>query len=331
MNKKNIIELVLFLIIILFLYGCTGNISNNEEEKNIYDKYNINNSYVAKFFNDAEFAISLIFDDNDTAHYEIGYDILKNNNLVATFNVSPGYVDFPTMYLPGYTKLQEIGCEIGAHGWYHIDMTSLDASQVEIHMCKKPIELIKNYFGVVPISISLNNAQVNDNIRNLFKRYYYVSKHVQLTDIERDKLPMLSSTDFNSVVKCIENARKNNKWLMIAMHGLEGSGWKNGCITKKMFSDICGYLNKNKYYVGTSGEVGLYEYLYSNVELNIVNISESYAEIIPKISADFKYPDGYEKIITVCIPCSNGEYEKINFNFNTDSRICVSKMGVVVK
>ena len=36
-----------------------------------------------------------------------------------------------------YSSLQEIGCEIGAHGWYHIDMTTISDNQLELHMCKK--------------------------------------------------------------------------------------------------------------------------------------------------------------------------------------------------
>ena len=47
------------------------------DDFNIYDNYNINYTYISKFHNNAEFAESLIFDDNDISHYDIVFPILN--------------------------------------------------------------------------------------------------------------------------------------------------------------------------------------------------------------------------------------------------------------
>lgn len=322
-------KLTVIINISISLFACLS-CDNTNVAYNIYDTYDINNAYIAKFLNDEEFAVSFVFDDNNLAHYEKGFPIFNKYKIPATFNVSPGYSDFPTVYMPGYLKLQEIGCEIGAHGYYHINLTTLPSTEIELHMCTKPIELITNYFGKRPISVSLNNAQANQQVEDLFKKYYFVSKHVSLTKIQRASVAWLSSMNVNNdfILHLLED-KKNKQWFIVALHGIDEEGWNP--ISSSQLEEMCKYCVENNIKVGTSGEIGLYEYLYANTSLKIVNISETYAEIIPVLPENFNYPSGYDKTVTVVIPVVGGMKEKCNFDFNKNTRIRISNGGIAVE
>ena len=308
-------------IIFLFIFPLIVSCKSVKDEK----AYFVRASYVSKFLNGRYFAVSLIFDDNNTAHFEKGYPIFEKYGIKATFNVSPGYNDFTEVYLPGYAKLKEIGCEIGAHGWYHINLTTLPPGEVELHMCKKPIELITNYFGERPISVSLNNAQANEQIEALFRKYYYVSKHVSLTNIERNGVAWLSTMSIeDDFIPALEKAQEEGRWLIIALHGIDDSGWNP--ISSSQLEQICKICVERDIYVDTGGVLGLYEYLYDNTYLKFPNDNE----IVPCIKDNLKWPDGYEKIITVCIPSSEG-IMNCNFDFSCNKHIVIGKYGVVVE
>lgn len=316
-----------FLVVSMLCFYAVACSNNNEV--NVTDYYDINNCYVAKFINNEEFAVSLVFDDNDISHYERGYPILKKYGIPATFNVSPGYKDFTEVYLRGYLELQSIGCEIGAHGFYHIDLTTLSESELELHMCKKPIELISSYFGKRPVSVSLNNAQSNEQIRRLFEEYYFVSKHLFLTDIERGGLPYISSMTFDDIKLSIDRCKKDKLWGIIALHGIDDSGWNP--ITSSQLESVCKYLVEKKIKAGTTGEIGLYEYLYANTTLRVSYVSGEYAEIIPELPTIFNYPDDYDKIVSICIPTMDNDVLVINFDFRKDTKICISGKEVVLR
>lgn len=311
-----------FSIMIVCMFSCSP-VANHC----VVGEYLVEEAYVAKFKNDVPFAVSLVFDDNDIAHFEKIYPILKKWNLVATFNVSPGYQDFESTYKEGYSNLKNIGCEIGAHGWYHLDLTTLNPNDVELHMCKKPIELIQRYFNTTPVSISLNNAQTNKQIDDLFRKYFFVSKHASLTNVDRSGIPILSSTTFDDVKNKLDDAKQTKKWCIIALHGVDGSGWSNGSIESSLFEKICELLVEKKILVDTSGEIGLYEYLYENTQLQLKK-SVNLVEIVPVLPNGFIYPENWNKQITIIVPKLNNEKEVITFDFRKNSKIVISELGI---
>ena len=118
--------------------------------------------------------------------------------------------------------------------------------------------------------------------------------------------------------------------MIIALHGVDGSGWTDGSIRSDLLDQVCAYLKKSNTYVSTSDDLGLYEYLYANATLIVNKISNSYIEIIPKLPDLLRYPDGWRKEITVVIPIGNIS-EVINFDFKKDTKISISANGIYVQ
>ena len=84
---------------------------------------------------------------------------------------------------------------------------------------------------------------------------------------------------------------------------------------------------RKKILVDTSGEIGLYEYLYENTQLQLKK-SVNLVEIVPVLPNGFIYPENWNKQITIIVPKLNNEKEVITFDFRKNSKILISELGI---
>lgn len=107
---------------------------------------------------DSAHQVAFTFDDGNLSDLEIGAPVLNEAGMTAQFFVLAGRVGMPGSL--GETEiriLQEMGHEIGSHGWDHVDWTGLDAAgrTREIdeaktrlsEICGRPIEAASIPFG----------------------------------------------------------------------------------------------------------------------------------------------------------------------------------------
>jgi hypothetical protein len=196
-------------------------------------------------------------------------------------------------------------------------------------MVSMPIQLIQRYIGVTPVSISFPNSAVNSHCQELFEKYYYVSKQLSLTDIERVGLPFTTSTSMNDVIQSIKNGENKNQWIVFGMHGIDGSGWKDGTISSQFFQDILKYVQNENIYVGTQGDIGLYEYLSNSIELDVDRIGIDEIIITPLGFNSLRYPDDHPAIISICIPMKK-QSKDINIITNNEEAIVLDGDKIMI-
>ena len=127
-------------------------------------------------------------------------------------------------------------------------------------------------------------------------------------------------TNFEEVIALLEQAKMQNKLCILALHGVDGSGWADGSISSNLFENICKYLKDNNFNVNTLSYHALYEYLFANTSLNY-HIFDNKVILKPILNID-RWPKNYKKIITLKITNKilNKEYI-INFDFDYNDHI----------
>lgn len=89
--------------------------------------------------------VCFTFDDGNVSDIEIGAPLLNAHGLKARFFVLAGRTDQPHFLSAAHIcQLQEMGHQIGSHGWDHVDWTGLDETGMtrEIREAKAAIEAV---------------------------------------------------------------------------------------------------------------------------------------------------------------------------------------------
>lgn len=108
---------------------------------------------VKRWFNDAESAIALTFDDGFKAHYEHAFPILKQYNMPSTFFVNSGNLvkrgetqKERYGFWEDFKEMADAGFEIASHSYSHPDLTTISYS-VLVNELKKDKEQIETNIG----------------------------------------------------------------------------------------------------------------------------------------------------------------------------------------
>jgi peptidoglycan/xylan/chitin deacetylase (PgdA/CDA1 family) len=191
-------------------------------------------------------AISLTFDDARASQPKVGAAVLDQYGVKATFFVVPGAV---SESLEGWKKVVASGHEIGNHSLNHpcsgnfpwsrskaIENYTIDQMRGELIEANKKIESLlgvksetfaypcgqkfvgrgketKSYVPVVAELFLLGRGWMDEGPNDPA-----FCDFAQLTGVEMD------GKDFDAVLPLIENAKKNQQWLVLAGHEMGESG-----------------------------------------------------------------------------------------------------------
>ena len=225
-------------------------------------------------------ALSLSFDDARNSQVEGGTALLDKYGVKATFYVVPSAVE---KKLEGWKKAVASGHEIANHSLTHpcsgnfiwsrnkaIEEYSLEKMRQELMQSN---QRIKELLGVTPVSFAYPCGQTFVG-RGVDTRSYVpvvaslftsgrtwlneapndptYADFAQLTGIESD------GKDFAQILPVLEEAKKNNLWVVLAGHEMNKSG--NQTTRLEMLEKLMQYANdpKNEIWLAPVGTVAKY-------------------------------------------------------------------------
>ncbi|ERS97434.1 hypothetical protein HMPREF1624_05601 [Sporothrix schenckii ATCC 58251] len=130
--------------------------------------------------------VAITFDDGPYLYTGALLDILKNNNVTATFfvvgnNGAKGMINDPTTGYPAILRrMVADGHQIGSHTWSHQDLSAVTAAQRKDQIVKNEIALA-DVLGVFPTYLRPPYTRWNQDALNDLKTYGY---HVLNYDID---------------------------------------------------------------------------------------------------------------------------------------------------
>lgn len=238
----------------------------------------IKSAAIAKWLDGTAAAVSFTFDDNNSAQYKIIAPILEEYSFRGSFFVNPGIFATPARRhhatwndtKDGYREIARKGHEIGNHSWSHANLTRLNTREEIVAQVTRPLDVIKEDIGVRPVSFvhpfNKSNKIVDEIVfeHHLFAR---ISSTASLSD--RIIGPIGSKRHNGALPSRFENALKNNGWLIIAGHGVEGEGWRP--VSAEFLHEICRMIIEadRTIFVGTFAEVAAYEHIRRDLEIEM--------------------------------------------------------------
>lgn len=225
-------------------------------------------------------AISITFDDARLSQVEGGTALLDEYNVKATFFVVPSAVE---KRLEGWKKATASGHEIGNHSLNHpctgnflwsrknaLEDYSLDKMRGELQEANQSIQRL---LGVTPQVFAYPCGQTFVGRGTETKSYVPVIAGMftlgrgwldespndpafcdmaQLTGMEMD------GKNFEEILPLIENAKKNNQWLVLAGHEMGESGAQTTRLT--MLRKLLQYANDpaNEVWIAPAGTIAKY-------------------------------------------------------------------------
>jgi peptidoglycan/xylan/chitin deacetylase (PgdA/CDA1 family) len=293
--KYIFLKVTIFFSIIVFTGNCNGqNIS--DEPSNFTD---LNQIKVSNWLHGANSALSFTFDDSNPAHKDIAA-ILENNGFYGSFFASPGKGNWDTLGIK-YREIVSHGHEVGSHGWSHLKLTTLPVDSIVSEVID-PINFIYEKTGVRPVSFVHPHNSTNVFIDSIVFRNYLFSRISSLYSMNNRMLTTIYSySSISDVFSLIEKSVKSKKWLIIAGHGLNNSGWEP--ITAEFLNEICNNIKsyKSNIWVGTLAEIGTYDYLRNEIKIESSFYNDG-IEIKVKNLDQNKYPNISKLPISIVIP-----------------------------
>lgn len=134
---------------------------NTKISKKTTDDIKVSIEKKNKIINPDKKVIALTFDDGPSKYTNKILEILKENDVVATFFVIGNKAN---MYKETLQKMVKNGNEIGNHSYNHKSLTKLDKDEL-IDQINKTQEIIKNITGFYPTYLRPTYGAVNNKIR----------------------------------------------------------------------------------------------------------------------------------------------------------------------
>lgn len=171
-------------------------------------------------------AIALTFDDGPTQYTQEILEILKKENVSATFFVLGNKVD---MFEDTIQKIVKSGSEIGNHSYNHKWLSRLSTEEIKSQIDKTQ-EKIKNITGIYPRYLRPTYGSINNRIRNA------TDLNIVLWDIDpkdwKNQSPektvqrILDKIDDGKIVLLHDNHKKTVKAIQLLIPKLKEKGYQ---------------------------------------------------------------------------------------------------------
>lgn len=255
--KRNYLVLVfvgLTLILLLFTLFSSNATSINNNQKG----------------NNQKGVLTLAFDDGLESQYDIAFKKMQDygykGNLFILANQTGFLEDRKLMNFEQAREMQDYGWEIGSHGMSH---TFLNEKNLNYQLVQSKEVLSSKGFVINSFSCPYGCNESIKELRKIGEENYKVVLSLDWgeNDLNSYNTKRLNSKWVNNIntpeeiCKWIEDAKKNNKWLILRFHGIDESENPNHHydISLENFEKVLKCINDSKIEVKTIKEVLGYE------------------------------------------------------------------------
>lgn len=174
--------------------------------------------------------VSLTFDDGLLSTYTNGLPLLKNYGLVSTEYIVSGKIGTSSHMSVGQIKdFQNEGSEIASHTVDHLDLTTLNSSQVDTQLSQSQATLRQLFGSSVATDFASPYGQYNYSVITAIKKYYGSHRSVDAGFNGKDGFDpydikvqnVNSDTTPAEVAGWVNHAIATNTWLVLVYHGVE--------------------------------------------------------------------------------------------------------------
>jgi peptidoglycan/xylan/chitin deacetylase (PgdA/CDA1 family) len=215
--------------------------------------------------------ITLTFDDAYLSQYQNGFSILKKYGLTATFYIVTSYLDTSGyMTTNNMLEMNSAGNEIGSHTVNHLSLITLSDSALNFELSSSQ-SILQSILGKPVTDFSSPLGDYNNNTLAAIKKYYVSNRtsddgyntksNLDLSNIQVQKVRADVSTA--TVKSWIDQAKKDNSWLVITYHRVESS-------TSDLYNTIPQDLDDQLSYIKQSG-------------VTVKPINDALSEVLPQI------------------------------------------------
>jgi len=210
--------------------------------------------------------ITFTFDDGYEEHYATAFPIFQEYNIAATAYIIVGRVGgyFGNQKLMGWDQIKELqdnGWEIGSHTLFHRNLTELDYEEINAELEFSKMVLIQNGLGVKTLAIPY--GKYNEEIKTISKKYYVAARPStwgsnSFSNLDRYNLQsfwITDSTSWEDIKSWIDEAEKNNYWIIFMIHLVRPDKSLEYTITPEDLEKIITYIKQKNIEIKTIAEV----------------------------------------------------------------------------
>ncbi len=207
--------------------------------------------------------ISINFDDGLLGSYQYGTPVLSSLGLTGTY-----YLNASTINTSSHISTQQIknlantGNEIGSHGYYHIDQTTLSKSDLsqQIQLNKSKLSGISGQsinsfavpFGVYNDTVISTVATYHTNLRDTSGALNY---KYNFNPFKIHAKVVTANTTTNEINNLIQETKNNNAWLVLVFHNISKQNSNDEyTLTTKTLTNFLNLVTKSGIKVMTNKE-----------------------------------------------------------------------------
>ncbi len=211
-------------------------------------------------------AISMTFDDGDPSHLDVALPELNSRGLKGTFFLIGNKIDRKD----DWRKILAAGHEIGNHSLDHLHVSDLKTSRDLDAQVVGAQNVLQKEFGVSVYTYGYPYTEMTPELKTLVGQSHLLARggygqgqQDLKSDSEPDWLNLPSkmtetNLSWETYQSWIDNDLKDEAWLILTIHGLEGTPWGYQPISKKIFTQLLDYLQSKDIWVDTLLRVGAY-------------------------------------------------------------------------
>lgn len=181
--------------------------------------------------------VSITYDDYFSSIYDTVFPMFQERGLTGTAYLSTQDLGKPdTLTAPEINEMHDYGFEIGSHTVTHAHLPFISSSLVDTELSQSKAD-IESFTGITPINFASPYGEYNDAIKEQIKTYYRSHRSVDVGFNTKDNFDIMNikamstinSTPPETVIGWIDDAIRDNAWLVLVYHNIidDGDTWTN--------------------------------------------------------------------------------------------------------
>lgn len=262
---------------------------------------------IPEYFNNKISAISLVFDDNNSDHYNVIAPLLRKYNVRSTFGIVANNLNED--YISGYSRLHSEGFELASHSLTHKSAETLDEEAVVFELAESK-RIIDSIFNTSTFTFIHPNNRSNEYYDRHLAEYYFCSRIFLNYLRPKDFIANLSSaTNHNRFDYILQLSIQEQNHIVIAAHGVDNYGYEP--ILKTDLEYFISSGKSQNIHFDTFKNNVLYQFLRENINIrklknNDTSIESIYLELDENVFNSIKQWDADTNFsVIIKLPISN--------------------------
>ena len=216
----------------------------------------------------AKTCLNFSFDDNNLTHNKIAR-LVNSYGYPASF-----FVIASQMYTDSLKEILQWGNEVGSHTYSHLELPTLDSTQIEFEFSKSK-EVIEKALGIHCVSVAEpGHLKTEQSTRLAFKRYLFIRNYSEYSSVTRARwaLSLISTGAMTlaNIMTELRGAMRTGNMFLLNGHGSDSEGYipTSQEILIQTLDSVKKYSSTGDVWVTTIKDGGQYESLYQEVKLD---------------------------------------------------------------